>query len=58
MVTWTFERTLTNGTYEIINISDYGYDLFVNNVYSQSGLVENLKETIEALKEVGFKEIF
>lgn len=42
---------------EIINISDYGFEWYVDNKLVRTGLVENLEEDIEMLKEDGFEEI-
>lgn len=42
---------------EIINISDYGFEWYVDNKLVRTGLVENLKEDIEMLKEDGFEEV-
>lgn len=52
MTTRCFER----GN-EIINISEYGFEWYVDNKMVRSGLVENLDETIEALKNEGFEEV-
>ena len=52
MATRCFER----GN-EIINISEYGFEWYVDNKMVRSGLVENLDETIEALKDEGFEEV-
>ena len=51
---WTrcFERNN-----EIINISDYGFEWYVDNKLVRTGLVENLEEDIEMLKEDGFEEV-
>ena len=42
---------------EIINISDYDFEWYVDNKLVRTGLVENLEEDIEMLKEDGFEEI-
>ena len=52
MATRCFER----GN-EVINISEYGFEWYVDNKMVRSGLVENLDETIEALKDEGFEEV-
>lgn len=52
MVTRCFERDN-----EVINISEYGFEWYVNNKMVRSGLVENLDEDIEALKNEGFEEV-
>lgn len=58
MYTRTFEREY-NGKYEILNISEYGFEWYVNNELSRSGLVESdiLEETIEMLIDEGFVEV-
>lgn len=43
-----------NGCYEVINISDYGFEWYVNNKLVKSGLVEDKENDIEMLKEEGF----
>lgn len=52
MATRCFERDN-----EVINISEYGFEWYVDNKMARSGLVENLDETIEALKNEGFEEV-
>lgn len=52
MATRCFERDN-----EIINISEYGFEWYVDNKMVRSGLVENLDEDIEALKNEGFEEV-
>lgn len=52
MATRCFER----GN-EVINISEYGFEWYVDNKMVRSGLVENLDEDIEALKNEGFEEV-
>jgi hypothetical protein len=42
---------------EVINISEYGFEWYVDNKMVRSGLVENLDEDIEALKNEGFEEV-
>ena len=43
-----------NGNYEVINISDYGFEWYVNNEMVRTGLVEDKEKDIEMLKEEGF----
>ena len=52
MATRCFER----GN-EVINISEYGFEWYVDNKMVRSGLVENLDEDIETLKNEGFEEV-
>lgn len=52
MATRCFERNN-----EVINISEYGFEWYVDNKMVRSGLVENLDEDIEALKNEGFEEV-
>lgn len=42
---------------EIINISEYGFEWYVDNKLVRTGLVENLEKDIEMLKEDGWEEI-
>lgn len=42
---------------EIINISEYGFEWYVDNKLVRTGLVENLEKDIEMLIEDGFEEI-
>lgn len=57
MYTRCFERNERD--YEIINISEYGFEWYVNNELVRSGLVEpdTLEETIELLLDEGFVEV-
>ena len=62
MFTRCFERTLTNPyhlgeEYEVINISEYGYEYYVNDKCRKIGLVEDLEETIAELLELGWEEV-
>jgi len=52
---WTtcMERDSYN-CYEVINISDYGFEWYKDNQLVKNGLVESREEAIEALKEEGF----
>lgn len=51
MYTWLFKRDN-----ETIRISDYGFEIYVNNELVQSGCVENIEEDIESLLNEGFEE--
>lgn len=42
---------------EIINISEYGFEWYVDNKVVRTGLVENLEEDIKSLIEEGFEEV-
>lgn len=42
---------------EVILISDYGFEWYKDNKLVKAGLVENLEETIELLKDEGFVEV-
>ena len=62
MMTRCFERTSYNrytgkDVYEVINISDYGFEWYVDNNHVRSGLVENLEEDIQSLIDEGFEEV-
>lgn len=52
MFTRCFEREN-----ETINISEYGFEWYVDNKMVRTGLVENLEEDIEMLIEEGFEEV-
>ena len=54
---WTTVLENEDGT-EVINISDYGFEWYIDNKLIREGLVENAEETIEGLKELGFKEVY
>jgi len=56
MYTRCFERESREG-YEVINISEYGFEWYVNNKVVRTGLVDNLESDIESLKEIGFTEV-
>lgn len=56
MFTRCFERG-EDDNYEVINISDYGFEWYVNNNLVRSGLVENLEEDINSLLNEGFTEV-
>lgn len=62
MFTRCFERTSYNrytdkDVYEVINISDYGFEWYIDNKLVRSGLVENLEEDIASLLKEGFEEV-
>lgn len=42
---------------ETINISEYGFEWYVDNKVVRIGLVENLEEDIESLINEGFEEV-
>lgn len=42
---------------EIINISEYGFEWYVDNRCVRTGLVENLEEDIQSLLNEGFTEV-
>jgi hypothetical protein len=42
---------------EVILISDYGFEWYNEDELIKSGLVENLEEDIESLKNEGFEEV-
>ncbi len=43
-----------NGCYEVINISDYGFEWYKDNELVKTGLIEDKDSDIEMLKEEGF----
>ena len=60
MYTRCFERTtVVNGddSYEVINLSEYGFEWYVNDVLARTGLVDGLDETIDLLLGEGFVEV-
>ena len=56
MYTRCFERDSEQG-YEVVNISDYGFEWYVNNKVVRNGLVEDIEEDIKSLEEIGFTEV-
>lgn len=52
MFTRTFEREN-----EVINISEYGFEWWINHKLEKTGLVENLEDTIELLINDGWTEV-
>lgn len=57
MYTRVFERELSNGQIETINISEYGYEFYLDDKFITAGLVENLDETIEDLISADYVEV-
>lgn len=57
MFTRCFEKTDWNDNYEVINLSEYGFEWYVNNELVRSGLVDDLDETIEILLSEDFVEV-
>ena len=54
MDTTCLEREGRFGEYDVVNISDYGFEWFVNNKLVKTGLVENKENDIKMLIEEGF----
>lgn len=54
---FSYNRNTGNEDYEIIFISDYGFDWFVNDERVRSGLVENIDDDIASLLDEGFEEV-
>ena len=52
MYTRVFEREN-----EVINISEYGFEWYVDHKLARTGLVENLEEDIASLLDEGFTEV-
>ena len=52
MYTRVFERDN-----ETINISDYGFEWYVDNKLVRTGLVDGLENTVEMLINEGFEEV-
>lgn len=42
---------------ETINISEYGFEWYVDNKVVREGLVEDLEATVQMLIDEGFKEV-
>ena len=58
MFTRCFERGQEGSEkYEVINISDYGFEYYVNNTLERTGLIEDLEEDVRSLIEEGFEEV-
>ena len=57
MYTRCFERTNAQGQYEVVNISDYGFEWYVDNKMVRVGLVEDVESDIESLLDIGFEEV-
>lgn len=56
MYTRCFERESKEG-YEVVNISEYGFEWYIDNRMVRTGLVENIESDIESLIEAGFEEV-
>lgn len=56
MFTRCFERESINGI-ETINISEYGFEYYINDQLERTGLVDGYEETVTALLEDGYEEI-
>ncbi len=57
-----FERTYFNHyldveIYEVINLSEYGFEAYVNGELIHFGLIEDIDKTIELLTNEGFNEV-
>lgn len=62
MYTRCFERFSYNPytnteTYEVINISPYGFEWYVDNSLTRTGLVEDVDEDVLLLLAEGFEEV-
>jgi len=58
MFTRCFERGEEGSErYEVVNISNYGFEYYVNNRLERTGLVENVDDDVESLLEEGFEEV-
>ena len=62
MYTRCFERTYFDNfaneeVYEVINLSEYSFEWYVNNKLVRSGLIEDIDETIELLTSEYFEEV-
>lgn len=56
MFTRCFERDENLG-YEVINISEYSFEWYIDNKLVRTGLVDGLDDTIAMLKNEGFEEV-
>lgn len=56
MYTRCFERESING-YEVINISEYGFEYYINNDLEKTGLVDDYTKTINDLICDGWEEV-
>lgn len=43
-----------SGHYEVINLSDYGFEWYLDNKLVKNGLIEDRQTTIEMLIDEGF----
>ncbi len=62
MYTRCFERMYFNHylgveVYEVLNLSEYGFEWYVDGELTRSGLIEDIDETIELLMNEGFEEV-
>lgn len=51
------EVYMIGDSYEVLNISEYGFAYYRNGHCLKSGLVENLNELVEMLIEDGWEEV-
>lgn len=56
MYTRCFERESKEG-YEVVNISEYGFEWYIDNRVVRTGLVVNIESDVESLIEAGFEEV-
>lgn len=52
-----YNHTTGKETLEVINISDYGFEWYLDGKLMTTGGVLNLEEDIETLLDTGFTEI-
>ncbi len=61
MYTRCFERETTDRygwtVYEVINISPYGFEWYIDNELRRTGLVEDVDEDVLLLLAEGFEEV-
>ena len=56
MYTRCFERESKEG-YEVVNISEYSFEWYIDNRMVREGLVEDIESDVESLIEIGFEEV-
>ena len=56
MYTRCFERESKEG-YEVVNISECGFEWYIDNRIVRTGLVEDIENDVESLIEEGFEEV-
>lgn len=56
MYTRCFERESKEG-YEVVNISEYGFEWYIDNRMVRTGLVEDIESDVQSLIEAGFEEV-